>query len=63
MAKGTMDAIHKVVTTLLTLTIAGGFKFVIDTQTEIALLKQEMKQVRSVSEQILNVVEAAHPRQ
>ena len=61
--KGAVDALHKLVTGMLIAVVVGGFKFVVDTQTEIALLKQGMTQVRTMSSQILQIVEAAHPRQ
>ena len=58
-----IETAHKVMTAVLTAAVLGGASFVIDTRTEIALLQAEIKQVKSMSEQILTIIEAAHPRQ
>ena len=58
-----IETAHKVMTAVLTAAVLGGASFVIDTRTEIALLQAEIKQVKSMSEQILTIIEAADPRQ
>jgi len=58
-----IETVHKVMTAVLTAAVLGGASFVIDTRTEIALLQAEIKQVKGMSERILTIIEAAHPRQ
>jgi len=62
-SEGTRDILLKATASLLVAAIIGGFAFVQKTTTELALLRQEVTQVKSMSAQILSVVEAAHPRQ
>ena len=58
-----IETAHKAMTAILTAAVLGRTSFVIETRTEIALLQAEIKQVKSMSEQILTIIEAAHPRQ
>ena len=58
-----IETAHKAMTAILTAAVLGGTSFVIETRTEIALLQAEIKQVKSMSEQFLTIIEAAHQRQ
>lgn len=62
-SQGTRDLLQKATASILVAAIIGGFTFIQRTNTELALMKQEMTQLKSMSSQILSVVEAAHPRQ
>jgi len=56
------DTVHKAVTGLMAAMLIGSFKFYVDTQTELALLKRDMESLEATADAILRIVEAAHPR-
>lgn len=62
-SQGTRDVLLKATASLLVAAIIGGFTFIQRTNTELALMQQEMAQLKVMSAQILAVVESAHPRQ
>lgn len=57
------ETVHKIVTALLMAGLVGGFAFVMETKTEIALLKREVQEMHKVSEKILSTIERVHPRE
>jgi len=61
-SQGTRDILLKATASLLVAAILGGFAFVQKTTTELALLRQEVTQVRALTSEVLQVIEAVHPR-
>jgi len=77
MTKESMQHLHKLFTGLLTASVLGSFHFVMETQEELAVLRQDialiklsatntqedLEDTKATGEKILSIIERVHPRQ